>query len=243
MHSALGDQHLQLFLFPLQLAPGFLGHRRDVREVGLPPVGKVPRSPRQASPGAGLGQVPEQVSAGPGTGAPLEHPAGHLERMDQRVAGVAAEDLVGALPAQAHLDAAGGQPAHRVHREHRGADHGLVLLADQPRQVVGKMAGIVRGQLERKAQRSRRRFLKGPLVDHSRIREVHAEASRRLPRAGRRGGHGCGIDPPAEESAHRHVGHELVGNDPFQRFAHPQVNDGVEGLALYFLAGETGIVL
>ena len=62
-------------------------------------------------------------------------------RAGQRISRVAAEDLIGALSAEAHLHVARGELAHVVHRNHRGADR---PAGPESRSARSKSSGNVR---------------------------------------------------------------------------------------------------
>jgi hypothetical protein len=99
-----------------------------------------------------------------------------------------------------------------VHRDHRRADHRLVLEVHQPQQIRREVPAVHGDQVELHTERSRRGLLEGALVDDVLVGEVHAKGTRRAAGAPGERGDRARVDAAAEERGHGHVGEQLVGD-------------------------------
>jgi hypothetical protein len=237
-------------------APVGLGHLREVLEVPRTPVEPRPRATlrerHEPRHGPSLRELPPEVAAHrarlcpralgattpPRGHAPRRPLAQHPRRMHERIPGVAAEDLVRRLAADAHLHPLRRQARHRVHGQHRRADEGLVLIVKQLAQVVGEAPAVQGDELKLQPKGLRRGLLEGPLVDDALVGEVHPEAPGPQARPRREGRHRRGVDAAGEEAPDGHVGHKLVAHDRAELVAQglhlPRVVVGAPGEIVEF---------
>ena len=101
----------------------------------------------------------------------------------------------------------------------------MILLEQEPRQIVGEPRAIIGRQLQVEPESTRCRLLERPLVHHPLVSEMDAEAAGSLASPARKSCHCTGIDTTAEKRPDRHVRHELIGDYGGEHGA--QLVDGV----------------